>query len=390
MENIIKYTFMNKNVELFDVEMNHGSAIRIENIRENNKHLLPVFLLRKYDSGLSPTAFNSWWSGRRIPASREGVKALLWSLKDDVMNEPQINNLDHLAEKAMGLSLSDQYWIRPNEGVKWDDVNFFTNPFSDDIGRLLTTGDWNAGDLLSPDNTSDGVVKKRWKIINNMRCLIKGGYSAVGYIGAQPRREVFASKLAKVLMLPHSKKYVVPYHIATYDDEQFSVCPNFVTPRTEYVQFNQLVSGQKFKSYDEGFNYCRAYYGENAYVMDVMFILDYLVLNEDRHTGNFGMIRDVSTGDFVEPAPIFDTGSSLFHNSMATNESIVLAKPFDKSHEKQISLINLGLYRESLENAQSDLFNIFYDSFDGSNEGEERLNGIFGIVNRRITDLLSR
>ena len=385
---IIPYTFMSKETELFDVEMNRGHAMTITNIREHSKHLMPVFLLRTNDDGVSTDTFNSWWSGRRIPASREGVKALLWSLKDNVMEEPQIHSLDHLAEKALGLSLSDQYWIRPDASVKWSTVNFFTNPFSDDIGKLLTTGDWIGGDLQSPDNTSDGVVKKRWKIINNMRCLIKGSSGAPWY--AQPRREVFASKLAKALMTPFSKKYVVPYNVAMFDDDPYSVCPNFVTPLTEYVQFNQLVTGLKFDSYKEGFNHCRSYYGERAYVMDVMFILDYLVLNEDRHTGNFGLIRDVSTGKFTEPAPIFDTGSSLFHNSMTTNESLAVAKPFNKDHEKQISLVNLGLYQESLENAKTSLMDIFYDSFGGSNEGEERLDNLLSIVNRRLLDLLNR
>ena len=42
-----------------------------------------------------------------------------------------------------------------------------------------------------------------------------------------------------------------------------------------------------------------------------MFILDYLILNEDRHLNNFGIIRNVNTLEWVDIAPIFDNGQSL-------------------------------------------------------------------------------
>ena len=42
-----------------------------------------------------------------------------------------------------------------------------------------------------------------------------------------------------------------------------------------------------------------------------MFILDYLILNEDRHLNNFGIIRDVNTLKWIDIAPIFDNGQSL-------------------------------------------------------------------------------
>lgn len=42
-----------------------------------------------------------------------------------------------------------------------------------------------------------------------------------------------------------------------------------------------------------------------------MFILDYIMLNEDRHLNNFGIIRDVQSLEWIDVAPIFDTGESL-------------------------------------------------------------------------------
>ena len=53
-----------------------------------------------------------------------------------------------------------------------------------------------------------------------------------------------------------------------------------------------------------------------------MFLLDYLILNEDRHLNNFGIIRDVNTLKWLDVAPIFDNGQSL--NILDYNEEEVI------------------------------------------------------------------
>jgi hypothetical protein len=42
-----------------------------------------------------------------------------------------------------------------------------------------------------------------------------------------------------------------------------------------------------------------------------MLIVDYLVMNTDRHMKNFGIIRDVNTLQWKRLTPIFDTGESM-------------------------------------------------------------------------------
>ena len=37
----------------------------------------------------------------------------------------------------------------------------------------------------------------------------------------------------------------------------------------------------------------------------------FLIMNEDRHLNNFGIIRDVNTLKWLDAAPIFDNGQSL-------------------------------------------------------------------------------
>lgn len=58
----------------------------------------------------------------------------------------------------------------------WHDINFFENDFSKDVGEILF-GHQPANqahlNLMSPDNTSDGWLKKKWVIADGKRMLMK-------------------------------------------------------------------------------------------------------------------------------------------------------------------------------------------------------------------------
>ena len=46
----------------------------------------------------------------------------------------------------------------------------------------------------------------------------------------------------------------------------------------------------------------------------------FLIMNEDRHLNNFGVIRDVNTLKWIDVAPIFDNGQSLNIKYYDSNE----------------------------------------------------------------------
>lgn len=76
-------------------------------------------------------ALNEWWTDRSIPASRSGVREALETL--------EITSTKMLLVRCYGLSLSDQYWICPEDSdLTWGSINFFENDFSDDIGDVLS------------------------------------------------------------------------------------------------------------------------------------------------------------------------------------------------------------------------------------------------------------
>ena len=86
---------------------------------------------------------------------------------------------EYLILKCYALSLSDHYWLRPmGSAINWSDVNFFENDFSRDVGEMLfgrEPADKKRINLMSPDNTSEGWLKKKWIITDGERKLVKGG-----------------------------------------------------------------------------------------------------------------------------------------------------------------------------------------------------------------------
>ena len=135
-----------------------------------------------------------------------------------------------LIAKCMRLSLSDQYWIRPEgSDAAWAGVNFFENEFSEDMGDLFlgTRADASPISMSSPDNTSDGVLRKRWKIIDGKRRLVKAGS---GPLMQEPFNEAIASMLMDSQDIDH-----VRYRLARQGRRPISICEDFIGPDTGLV-----------------------------------------------------------------------------------------------------------------------------------------------------------
>lgn len=274
----MQYTLMHKNIAVADMELDEAtSSIQRIDAVYRPEHL-PVATASKRD-GVDRAALNAWWIDRCIPASRSGVRKALETL--------ELPNTQVLLTRCFGLSLSDQYWVRPHgSALRWERINFFENPFSEDIGDvLLGKAKETVGfDFSSPDNTSDGYLKKRWKIIDGKRCLLKAGSNP---FMQQPFNEVIASLVAEKLGISH-----VPYTLLWDDDTPYSVCEDFVTPDTELVSAWRVMQAMRKDNntsvYRHYLNCCEALGVEGMeHAVDQMIVLDYLIANEDRHQNNF-------------------------------------------------------------------------------------------------------
>lgn len=77
--------------------------------------------------------------------------------------------------------------------------------------------------------------------------------------------------------------------------------------------------------------------------LDWMLVLDYLMMNEDRHQNNFGAVRNVGTLEWIGAAPVYDSGTSLWFDKptmMVGSIGRVASKPFKSSHDEQIKLVS--------------------------------------------------
>ncbi len=324
-----KFTIMHKNINVADIEIDDasGTISKISDIA-SIEHA-PVGTVSK--GTIARAELNDWWKGRSIPASRQGIQEALETL--------DIKDTQILTVKSLGLSLSDQYWIKPqNSNLSWSEVNFFENDFSEDIGNILFGAvSYKPIDFAAPDNTSDGWLKKRWKIINGERCLFKGGSNP---FQQEPFNEVIASKLMERLNIPH-----IPYEIHWQDGYPFSVCKDFVTSDTELVSAYRVMQIRKRPNHENTYQHfvnCCTSIGISDIqdFLDKMITADYILANEDRHFNNFGLIRNAETLEWIGTAPIFDTGTSLFWNKKIGRFKDLQAKPFKTDFNEQLKLVS--------------------------------------------------
>lgn len=72
-----------------------------------------------------------------------------------------------------------------------------------------------------------------------------------------------------------------------------------------------------------------------------MFVVDFIIANNDRHLRNFGVIRNSKTLEWIGFAPVFDCGTSLWYDKIAKDIKPIKyedSKPFEKKHSQQIKL----------------------------------------------------
>lgn len=312
---------MNKNTEVLVAEYNNVSKFFDKIIEIRNIDYAPVILKNKYHKKADDEfkiELSNWFKERGIPSWRDKLDLLLARL--------DISSPQELLDKAFGLSLSDQYWIKPyDSNIKYDDINFFDHDFDasdfleasfSNTGKTIT----NDNSLRTPNNTTDGMLRKTWVIEDGKRYLLKGGYKNEIL---QPFNEVLASMICERLGFNH-----VTYTIDIVKDKMVSKCVCFINKDTELVPASQIISEEeRHYNVDDYDNYIKIL--EEHGIKDAreklenMYILDYLIMNEDRHLNNFGIIRDVNTLKWLDVAPIFDNGQSLNVVTYNSNELII-------------------------------------------------------------------
>ncbi|MFQ9924045.1 MAG: type III toxin-antitoxin system ToxN/AbiQ family toxin [Beduini sp.] len=304
---VTEYYLMNKHTKIARIEFDNEKQRVIRIIELYNTKYAP---LECFENGImTPIAMTEWFRGRGIPSWRDGL--------DDFLDNIGIENKDTLLNKAFGLSLSDQYWMNPaNMIMDWKDINFFENDFnSSDYEEAVFENrifDIKQVDLYSPNNTSDGMLKKTWVVGDNgKRYMLKGSYKEKGM---EPFNEVLASMICEVLELDY-----INYTLEILHGKVLSKCECFVDKNTELLsaysilKYNEIDMASTNKNvYETYVNILKENRLKNVEEnIAKMFVLDYIIANVDRHLGNFGVIRNVETLEWEKIAPNFDSGQAL-------------------------------------------------------------------------------
>lgn len=293
-----RFLLMNRTHEVLSFKFDSSTGEFFEADEIIDAARAPLSVMSPRGTRASKTALSYWWAHRTIPKARAGIEAKL--------KELGIPDTYDLPFRSLGLSLSDQYWVKPYDSdIRWEDVNFFQNDFSE-----TEASNWLAEvGLDSPDNTSDGVLSKRWICEEGKRCLLKGGT----LLEQEPFNEVIATELHNRLLSPGE---YVPYTLREWNGTWVSACPNFLTSTEELIPAYYINDirprSDRANSYRHYVDCCHELGVENIEdALGKMIVCDYLIANTDRHWRNFGLIRNVETLEY-RVAPLFDTGSSLW------------------------------------------------------------------------------
>ncbi|MBR3622247.1 MAG: hypothetical protein IKN43_02735 [Selenomonadaceae bacterium] len=332
MDNKKKFTLMNKNTPVLDLIFSFRRGGYIEDVLKlHNPEYAPIGVLDEANH-VDADDLSDWWEDRALPDTRSNV---LQILDEYNVKKPE------LMVRSLGLSLSDQYWLRPltYPELCWKDINFFTNTFSDEIGKMFFHGrslkDGNSLlNAYSPEYSNNGFLKKYWTIVEGERILVKGSFGA---FGQQAYNEVIASRILKALSCDNYVTYEL--------EDENSLCKNFITEDTEFVSasmIRRILPKKDRETYYAHFMRCCERFGLESNMqkfLDYVIPFDYLIANEDRNFGNFGVIRNVETLKITDIAPIFDNGNSFWYDLAVITNDGLRSNPFELKQEEQIKLV---------------------------------------------------
>lgn len=377
MSNIYNLKLYNQTLVTFSLEEKglEGLCVQINIVREDLKELLPLDLVMTGDGILK------WLQKRVIPKNRAFVDEILKSLG------LSINNTKGIIDVCKGLSLNDSYWVVPQEFYgTFEEYNLYENRFSEVLSLVAYTGAnaSNRAFTTSPELTTQGMLRKAWRYIEDDGIyLYKGGTEGAANTGKEPYSEYYAYQIAKAMGLN-----AVPYDLENWKGILASKCKLFTDIDTAFVPIGRIVK-------EGGIKACLDYYksiSDDAYEeLCSMLVFDAVIYNEDRHFGNFGVLRDNHTGKVISPAPIFDNGLSLFN--MAMPDDFNNLSEYAKTRTTPYGVSFESICKEVIGKKQTaqlrKLIGFKFKRHPSINLPEERLQAIEKHIEVRVRELLS-
>lgn len=259
-----------------------------------SKALLPIYLLNTGN-------VEKWLETRAIDCHRANSrllkKALRLTEKDDVTTVVSVN----------AVTITDNYWIKPlDSDLTYADVRFDNDYFS----NLALTGSYdsfnkaaNSKHTRTPELTNIGSYEKCWKLADGNWWMYKKANHEEMF------SELFIYKLGVVL----------GFNMAEYERGRGYIKTKDFTDNAK-VNFESAYSfmGDN-EDYIDNVNALRKLCPGSIGDYVKMLFLDTICANPDRHTFNYGILRNTDTGEIIGLAPNFDNNMALISKGYPKN-----------------------------------------------------------------------
>ena len=284
-----------------------------------NDKLLPLYLknISHADLWLETRAIDSHRANSRLLK-----KALRLKEKDDISTVIHVN----------AATITDNYWIKPLDSqLKYEDVHFSDDYFA----GLALKGSYvsfnkvaNSKRSKTPELTNIGSFEKCWKLINSQWWMFKTANHQEQF------SELFIYKLGTALGM----------NMAVYErGDQCVKTLDFTNGASVNFEpaFAFMGENEDYEDVAEEINkLCPEAIGDFV----KMIFLDTIVANPDRHTANFGLLRDTKSGELIGFAPVFDHNMALisrgYPNPPTKNDILInLFNDFISDHPEYTQFI---------------------------------------------------
>ncbi|NLM76553.1 MAG: hypothetical protein GX173_00500 [Ruminococcaceae bacterium] len=258
------------------------------------KELAPLYLVNTGN-------VEHWLETRAIDEHRANSrllkKALRLTERDDISTVISVN----------AVTITDNYWIKPlDSDLAYDDVRFDNDYFA----NLALRGGYdsfnkaaNSKRSRTPELTNIGSFEKCWKLKDGEWWMHKTADHN------QQFSEIFVYELGKHLgfnMAGYERgdKCVKTKDFTDNAAVNFESAYGFMNDNEDYIDVVKKLREIAPHTIPD---YVR------------MIFLDTIVANPDRHTNNFGLLRNVKTGKILSLAPNFDNNMALISRGYPKN-----------------------------------------------------------------------
>ncbi|WP_270913903.1 HipA protein [Allofournierella sp. CML151] len=333
-------------------------------------------LERTWFSSLRPIGYKSLLSfleGRRAPKHRKHIEQLL--------AQYGCRTLDGFLQVSHTLSLNDTFWVKPADSqLCWRDVSLYQNDFDEIIAEAALNGSFSEQSLssTSPEFVTDGYYAKCWKRESDGIYLYKAGSATYEL---EPLSEYLAAQISSILC-----PGAVPYDMQFHHGRLVSTCPLFTSESIGLAKTAAITREER--SISGLLEYFRSIGSEDAFRR--MMILDAIILNTDRHLGNFGVLFDTDTMQVTTMAPVFDNNRSLLFDLDAyqlEHAERYIARLTPRLGSDFI-VVARALMTDKIRNDLKNLYGFAFREHPQIPVADNRLEKLSSVVNGQIQQLI--